>query len=162
MNKLQRRLRYYKLRFLRLQGDPKSIARGVALGTFIGLTPTLPLHTIATVIIGPLIRANLVAAFMAGFLVCNPLTYVPQYYLAWLIGSALTPYDLTWERIKAVMEILLSGSGYQASLQALSHLGADAIIVMCLGGAVLATPFAVAGYIMTFRFFKHRRRRRWD
>jgi len=162
MNKLQRRLRYYKLRFLRLKGNPKSIARGVALGTFIGITPTLPLHTIATLIIAPLIRANLIGAFMAGFIVCNPLTYVPQYYLSWLIGNALTPYDLTWERIKAVLDIVLSGAGYQVTFSALSRLGIDAVIVMCLGGAILATPFTVVAYVVTFRFFKKRHRNRWD
>lgn len=161
MNKLQRRLRYFKIRFLRLQGDPKSIARGVALGTFIGITPTLPLHTIATLIIAPLIRANLIGAFLAGFAVCNPLTYFPQYYLSWLIGNALTPYDLTWERIKAVMDIVLSGSGYQVTFDALSQLGIDTVIVMCLGGAILATPFTVAAYIATFRFFSKPRRNRW-
>ncbi len=162
MNKFQRRLRYFKLRFLRLKGDPKSIARGVALGTFIGITPTLPLHTIATLIIAPLIRANLIGAFIAGFTVCNPLTYFPQYYLSWLIGNALTPYDLTWERIKAVMDIVLSGSGYEATFEALSRLGIDTVIVMCLGGAILATPFTVIAYILTFRFFSKRRRNRWD
>lgn len=161
MNKFQRRLRYYKLRFLRLKGDPKSIARGVALGTFIGITPTLPLHTIATLIIAPLIRANLIGAFLAGFTVCNPLTYFPQYYLSWLIGTAVTPYDLTWERIKAVMDIVLSGSGYQVTFTALSRLGIDAVIVMCMGGTILAAPFTVAAYLMTFRFFTNRQRNRW-
>jgi len=161
MNKMQRTLRYYKLRFLRLKGDPRAIARGVALGTFIGITPTLPLHTIATLIIAPLIRANLIGAFLAGFAVCNPLTYFPQYYLSWLIGNALTPYDLTWERIKAALDILLSGAGYQVTFNAISRLGIDAVIVMCLGGFILATPFTVAAYLLTFRFFSKRQRERW-
>lgn len=161
MNKFQRRLRYYKLRFLRLKGDPGSIARGVALGTFIGITPTLPLHTIATIIIAPLIRGNIIGAFLAGFTVCNPLTYFPQYYFSWLIGNALTPYDLTWERIKAVLDILLSGAGYQVAFDAISRLGVDAVIVMCLGGSILAIPFAVAAYFLAFRFFSKRQKNRW-
>ncbi|MDD5758414.1 MAG: DUF2062 domain-containing protein [Desulfobulbaceae bacterium] len=161
MNKLQRRCRYYKLRFLRLKGDPGSIARGVALGTFIGITPTLPLHTVSTLIFAPLLRANIIGAFMAGFLVCNPLTYFLQYYLSWLIGSALTPYDLSWERIKAVLDIVLSGKGYQVTFNALSQLGVDAVIVMCVGGAILAAPFTVVAYLVTFRFFKQRQKKRW-
>ena len=161
MNKLQRTIRYYKLRFLRLKGDPGSIARGVALGTFIGITPTMPLHTIVTVIVAPLLRANLVGAFLASFTICNPLTYFPQYYLSWLIGKTVTPYDLTWERIKAVMEIVLSGSGYQITFTALSRLGIDAVIVMCLGGFILATPFTAVAYLLTFRFFTKRQRNRW-
>jgi hypothetical protein len=162
MNKLQRTFRFYKLRFLRLKGDPRNIARGVALGTFIGITPTLPLHTVATLILAPVLRANLIGAFLTSFLVCNPLTYIPQYYLSWLIGSALTPYDLTWERIKAVLDVVLSGAGYQTTFTALSSLGLDAIIVMCLGGFILATPFTVVAYIASFRFFMNRQKNRWQ
>ena len=162
MNKLQRTIRYYKLRFLRLKGDPGSIARGVALGTFIGITPNMPLHTIVTVIVAPLLRANLVGAFLASFTICNPLTYFPQYYLSWLIGKTVTPYDLTWERIKAVMDVVLSGAGFQVSFNALSHLGIDAVIVMCVGGSLLAAPFTIVAYLLTFRFFAQRRsRKRW-
>jgi len=160
MNKLQRRLRYYKLRFLRLKGDPKHIARGAALGIFIGITPTIPLHTIALLIISPLIRANLIAAFLSSVAVCNPLTYFPQYYLSWLIGNALTPYNLTWERIKGVMDIVFSSTGTQAKLVAMSHLGLDTVIVLCLGGVVLALPFTVAAYILTYKLFKKLRRKR--
>jgi uncharacterized protein (DUF2062 family) len=161
MNKFQRRIRYYKLRFLRLKGDPKSIARGVALGTFIGITPTMPLHTIATLLVAPLIRANLIGAFIAGWAACNPLTYFLQYYLSWLIGNALTPYNLSWQRIKTVMDVLLShGASLQIKLHAISQLGADAVIVMVLGGAVLATPFTIAAYFMTFRFFTKLRQKR--
>lgn len=160
MNKFQRRLRYYKLRFLRLEGNPKNIARGVALGIFIGITPTIPLHTIAILVTAPLLRANLIAAFLSSIAFCNPLTYFPQYYLSWLIGNALTPYNLTWERIKGVMDIVFSGSGAQDKLIALSHLGVDTVIVLCLGGVILAIPFTVAGYIMTFKFFKKLRHRR--
>lgn len=163
MNKFQRVLRYYKLRFLRLKGDPKHLARGAALGIFIGITPTIPLHTIAILIAAPLFRANLIAAFLTSVAFCNPLTYFPQYYLSWLIGNALTPYNLTWARIKGVLDIVLSGSGIQDKLIALSELGVDTVIVLCLGGTILAIPFTVAGYILTFKLFKklqHKRKHR--
>lgn len=160
MNKIQRRLRYYKLRFLRIKGDPKHIARGAALGTFIGITPTLPFHTIATLILSPLLGANLIAAFISGWLVCNPMTYFLQYYFSWRIGNALTPYDLSWDRIKGVMDIVFAGSSFKTTLSALSSLGADAIIVMCLGGAILAIPFTVVAYVITLRFFTKLRQKR--
>lgn len=158
--KLKRTLRYYKLRFLRLKGNPKNIARGVALGTFIGITPTLPFHTIATILVAPLLRANLIGAFIAGWLVCNPLTYFLQYYLSWRIGVALTPYDLSWQRIKGVMDVVFSGGGLAVSLAALSGLGGEAVIVMCLGGAILALPFTVLAYFFSLRFFSKLRHRR--
>ncbi|MEA1867995.1 MAG: DUF2062 domain-containing protein, partial [Thermodesulfobacteriota bacterium] len=41
-----RTVRYQWLRLVRLRGDPFVLARGIAIGTFIGLTPTIPFHTI--------------------------------------------------------------------------------------------------------------------
>ncbi|MDP3478975.1 MAG: DUF2062 domain-containing protein, partial [Desulfoprunum sp.] len=43
--RLKRLGKYYYLRFLRLKGDPYSLAFGTAIGVFVGLTPTMPLHT---------------------------------------------------------------------------------------------------------------------
>ena len=41
----KRTLKYCWLKLRRLQGDPKKLAWGMALGVFIGVTPTLPFHT---------------------------------------------------------------------------------------------------------------------
>lgn len=149
----RRLTRYYYLRFLRLKGDPHSIARGVGIGIFIGITPTIPFHTVALLIMAPLCRANFIAAFTASASMCNPLTYFPQYYLSWLIGNFLTPRDLSWERISAVMEIVLSDAGYGEILHSLSTLGMDTVIILLLGGVVLATPPAILAYFASLRFF---------
>lgn len=148
-----RLIKYYYLRFIRLKGDPRAIARGAAIGTFFGITPTIPLHTVSLLIFAPLCRANIVAAFLASMAMCNPLTYFPQYYFSWLIGSKLTPYDLSWSRIHAAMEVIFSNAGFSHSLQAISQLGGETLIVMLVGGVVLAVPFAVAVYFITLRFF---------
>lgn len=153
--KLQPRrfFKYYYLKFLRLKGDPRSLARGVAIGTFTGLAPIIPFHTVSILILTPILRANIVAAFLASFASCNPLTYFPQYYFSWLIGNWLTPYDLSWERINSVMEIVFSDVGFQEILVSLSSLGVDTIIVLLVGGAVFAAPFGVASYFLSLRFF---------
>ncbi len=148
-----RLLKFYYLRFIRLKGDPRTIARGAAIGTFFGTTPTIPLHTISLLVFAPLLRGNLVAAFLTSMLMCNPLTYVPQYYLSWLIGNKLTPYDLSWARISSVLNTLLAHAGLEESLHAISQLGFDAVIVMLVGGVVLAIPFAIVAYFGTLHFF---------
>jgi len=145
--------RYYYLRFKRLKGDPRAIARGVALGVFIGITPTIPFHTIALLITIPLLRANVVATFLSSMCCCNPLTYFAQYYFSWRIGTWLTPYDLTWERIKAVMDIVFSGAGAGVVLPALSQVGAEVAVVLVVGGCVLGAPFSLLAYFMSLRFF---------
>jgi uncharacterized protein (DUF2062 family) len=149
----RRLLKLYYLRFIRLKGDPRTIARGAAIGTFFGTTPTIPFHTISLLIFAPLLRGNIVAAFLTSVLMCNPLTYFPQYYFSWLIGSKLTPYDLSWARISSVMDILFSHAGFKESINAISQIGFDAVIVMLVGGVVLATPLAIIAYFTSLRFF---------
>ncbi len=148
-----RLIKYYYLRFIRLKGDPRAIARGAAIGTFFGSTPTIPFHTISLLIFAPLLRGNIVAAFLTSVLMCNPLTYFPQYYFSWYIGTKITPYDLSWQRISSVTDVIFSHAGFKESLNALSQLGVDAVLVMLAGGVVYALPLAIIAYFVTLRFF---------
>ena len=157
---LKRISRYYYLKFMRLKGDPQSLAIGTAVGVFIGITPTMPLHTVLIILITLVTRTSTIAAMLASFLVCNPLTYVPQYYLSTVIGNALTPYELTWSRIKEVLEILLQHPGLQKSFDVLVGLGYEAAIVLVVGGVVLALPCAVASYFFSLRIFVKIRQKR--
>ena len=45
---LKRRFRIFYERFISLKGDPSQIAAGLAIGVFVGVTPTIPLHTAIT------------------------------------------------------------------------------------------------------------------
>ena len=145
--------RYYYLKFTRLQGDPQSLAWGTAIGTFFGITPIIPFHTAINLVITFLTRTSTIAALLASFIVCNPLTYVPQYYFSTIIGNALTPYDFTWERMETVVDIHLSKPGLTESLNALATLGYEAIIVLLVGGSVLALPFTVVSYFLSLQLF---------
>lgn len=159
--KLKRTIRYYYLRFLRLKGDPQSLAWGTAIGTFFGITPIIPFHTLTNLVVTLLTRTSFLAAALASLIVCNPLTYVPQYWLSTVVGNALTPYSLNWERIKAVLDVLMAKPGFMESLRVIMDLGYEAIIVLLVGGAVLALPFTIASYVLSLRFFlKIREKRR--
>jgi uncharacterized protein len=160
--KLTRLSKYYYLKFIRLKGDPKSLAAGAAIGVFVGLTPTIPLHTVAIIALTIITRTSLIAAYTVSWLVCNPLTYAPIYYFSLKIGNAVTPYELSWEKIKAVMNLLLSHPGLGPSLQALANLGLEAIIVMIVGGFILALPFTVISYYLTFFLFVKVRKKRTE
>jgi uncharacterized protein len=149
----KRLFRLYYLKFKRLQGSPQSLAKGTAIGTFLGITPIIPLHTVLVIFITLLTRTSTVAAFLATLIVCNPLTYVAQYYFSIVIGNAVTPYHFNWERMKAVLVILLAKPGITESLQAIFSLGLDAAIVLVVGGSILAFPFSIASYFLSLRFF---------
>ncbi len=157
---LKRIVKYYYLKFMRMKGDPQSLAIGTAIGVFIGITPTMPLHTILIIPLTIITRTSTIAALLGSLLVCNPITYVPQYYLATIVGNALTPYELSWTRIKEVLDILLQHPGLQKSLEALVGLGYEAAIVLVVGGTVLALPCALISYFLSLRLFVKIRQKR--
>jgi len=133
---------------------------GAAIGVFVGLTPTLPLHTIAALIITFITRTSFIAAVIAGVLVCNPLTYIPIYWSSLVIGNAVTPYELNWEVIKSVLNSLLSDQSFPDSLKMLVSVGYEVTIVMLIGGFILALPFAIVSYFYSLKLFIKIRKKR--
>ncbi len=158
---VQRTSRYYFLKLLRLKGSPRSIALGAAIGVFIGLTPTIPLHTIIILTLTLLTRTSFIAGLTTSLLVSNPLTYVPQYYLALALGNLITPFHLNWERVKEVLELILADASFEARVRPLLSIGYEAVVVMLAGGLALAIPFGVLSYYLChYLVVTYRRKRR--
>ncbi|MBU0729597.1 MAG: DUF2062 domain-containing protein [Proteobacteria bacterium] len=149
----RRTLRYYKLKFIRLKGDPASLARGVALGVFIGITPTIPLHMTMIIAFSFVFRSSIIAGILASWVVSNPLTFLPQYYLSWKIGGFFSPHDLSWDRIQSVMDVISTHPGFSETMKTLGQLGLETILAMILGGCILAAPFTIASYFASYKFF---------
>ncbi len=145
-------IRYFYLRFQRLRGNPRSLALGTAIGVFIGLTPTLPFHTVSIIPLTILCNASTLAALISGFLVSNPLTIFFHYYFAWVIGNFLFPGRLTWTTIQSVLGVLTEG-GFAEGIRTITGLGFNAILVMLSGGILLALPLAILSYCLSYRFF---------
>jgi len=151
--KFFRLCRYYYLKFIRLKGDPKSLARGAAIGVFVGISPTMPLHTIIILALTVATRTSAIAAIISSWLVCNPLTYVPIYYFSMVIGNFVTPYELSWSRIKILIDSITSHQSFSSSVKEITSLGYEAAIVMIVGGIILALPFTIASYYYSLRLF---------
>lgn len=160
--KPNRTAKYYYLKFLRLQGDPHSLALGVAIGLFVGITPTIPLHSALIIILAWILRGNILAALIAATAISNPLTWLPQYYLCWRLGSWLLPGRLSWERIQTLLGLFASDASFSQNLALLGQLGLEAVAVMLVGGVLLAIPFTCAGYILSFKFFRALRKKRQE
>lgn len=84
----KRLLKYFYIRFLRMQGSPEAIARGVAAGMFAGSFPFLGFQTLLGIAIAAMVRGNKVMAAV-GTWISNPLTYVPIFALNFHIGRML-------------------------------------------------------------------------
>ena len=156
----KRTIRYYFLKFQRLRGNPHYLARGVAVGIFIGITPTIPLHTVLAIVFSFVLRGSKLAALLATVLVSNPLTFFFQYYFSWRLGSAFTSPDLSWGKIQVTLEYITNDAGFRDSLTAVGGLGQEAISTLVLGGCLLAAPFTLGGYFLSLYFFSTLQKRR--
>ena len=148
-----RTIRYYYLKFIRLKGDPSSLARGVAVGTFIGVTPTIPFHVILALTFSLLFRGSKVAAVLATFVVSNPVTFLPQYYLSWQIGNWLLPGKHSWEEISELIKLIVNRARFNEILAAFTHVSINSLSVLIGGGIILAIPFAIVFYCLSYLFF---------
>ena len=147
----RRACRYCYLRLIRLRGSPYSLAMGFAVGASIGVTPTLPLHTIFIVGLTFLFRANTVAALLAATVISNPCTFAMPYYLAWKIGGMLLPGRVDTEQLNILL-CLIKEASFSEGLQIMGRLGPEAVLVLLAGGLVLALPLGIITYFLSIRF----------
>jgi len=122
----------------KLQGDPRYIAMGMAIGVFVSLTPTIPFHTIIAIALAFVLKGSKPAAAI-GVWFANPLTipifYIGSFKLGTLILNKPIPFDVKFE-----------------SIQELMTLGLDVTIAMIVGGIILGVFPALLAYFVTYRF----------
>ena len=160
LNSIKRFIRYNIIRIKRLSGNPRALAGGIAIGVLIGLTPTIPLHTPLILALALFTRTSVVAGIIVSWLVCNPLTFIPIYYISVLLGNHLTPYEINFQRIQLLLNHLTDGSSFQASLGLLTALGFESLIVLLVGGFVFALPFSFLSYYLAVPFFIKRQEKK--
>ena len=131
------RINEFYRRFLGLSGTPQEIARAMALGVFIGVTPTIPFHTALIMVICLLFRQNITSAVLGATIISNPLT-IPFFYLAeyefgvFLLGLDPNPFILTDYDVRSILEI-----------------GWHILYPLQVGGLLLAVLFTVPSYFIT-------------
>ena len=158
----RRAARYYYLRFIRLRGHPSVLARGVAVGTFIGITPTIPFHTILVLIFAIILRGSKVTALLAAVIVSNPLTFFLQYYFSWKIGNWFTPAEHSWDEVSSLLDAVVNGENYRGAFTVLAEIGLDSLVILIGGGIILAIPFTIAFYLLTYMFFRSINKKRLE
>jgi len=139
-------LREFVERVKTLQGDPHYIAVGMAIGVFIGITPTMPFHTVIAIVLAFIFRGSKAAAAL-GVWFCNPVT-APFFYLGsykagmFILGSS-APFDIKYESILELVK-----------------LGMDVTIAMIIGGVILGILPGIAAYFITRKIITTIRSRR--
>ena len=158
----RRAVRYQWIRLVRLRGDPLVIARGIAVGIFVGMTPTIPFHTTLTILFCWIFRANLIAALILNLMVSNPLTIPMEYYLSWKLGTLLSGSSLgSWHEVQSLLADL-SHASFVEGIKIIGERGVLFFGFMSLGGMVLGLPFAAMGYMAYLRWSLVRQKRRYE
>jgi uncharacterized protein (DUF2062 family) len=116
-----RQLKLLVVRFVRLRGLPEEIAKGVALGIFIGMTPTFGFQMAIALFFAYLLRENRLAALL-GVWVTNPLTAPIIYTIEYEIGRI-----------------------------AYSKLGWDIMFPLWVGGLLAGVILGALSYFLTLR-----------
>jgi uncharacterized protein (DUF2062 family) len=128
-------------RFIKLNGAPRDIALGFALGLLIGMTPFFGVHFISSILLASLLKWSKIAA-LAGVNVTNVVTAPLIYPLNYWVGVKLAGFSegVDWPAGLAVADIL-----------ALMRQSPQILIDLSIGGIILGIPLAVVGYFVAFR-----------
>lgn len=125
--------------------DPKKIASGFALGTFIGFLPFVGIQAVIAVIIASLLRWNKLSAGIAVFntnIITGPFVFGISYF----VGAYFLDFDNTisfpekfgfvvfWDLITRSYEIFIS---------------------LCFGGILLGLPASILAYYLSLLVIKN-------
>ncbi|MBM9537202.1 DUF2062 domain-containing protein [Desulfobulbus alkaliphilus] len=144
---------------LRLQGTPVALARGTAVGVGIGLAPLSPFKSVLLLFFTLATKSSTVAAFITCTIICNPLTYLPLYYLAYVVGNVLLPGRAGWTNVQFTL-VRVQEAGLVEATVLVGHLGLSAMVVLLTGGLALAVPVALFSYPVALHVFRRRERLR--
>ena len=150
--RFNRQFRYIYLRLIRLRGQPHELALGMALGIFIGMTPTIPFHTIVAIGLALSFKASKITAAL-GTWICNPLTIYFIYNYCYKIGSLILGFDHNTKFLSPVVEAINHGE-FLNIIMAILGSGGMVVAAFLLGGIVLGILFAVPSYGIFLYFFK--------
>lgn len=145
-DKVKRAARFGYLKIIRLREKPHSVALGLALGIFIGFTPTIPIQTYIAVGLALMLRCSKIAA-AAGVWISNPLTLAPFYYAEFIVGK----WVLNSEAVFKLADY---------SLFSMLENARRAMEVMMVGGIVMGIPAGIVTYFITYRIVDRAKIRR--
>ncbi|MDZ7669732.1 MAG: DUF2062 domain-containing protein [Gammaproteobacteria bacterium] len=113
-----------------LNVDEFTLARGVAVGLFIGLTPTLGVQTPLMLAASMILRANFPAAFLASW-INNPLTFAPLYFGMHQAGEyILSLLPVRFDTLPGVGDDIIHGTSS-----------------LVVGSLAIALPVCLLGYL---------------
>ncbi|MEJ2284742.1 MAG: DUF2062 domain-containing protein [Desulfobacterales bacterium] len=135
--RIESRIKHWINRTRSLNGEPRYVAMGMAIGIFVSATPTIPFQTLIAVALSFIMRGSKAAAAV-GVWLSNPITF-PIFYLAsYKTGTFL--FGMTGlENMAGQTTADLVKSGIHITVAAI------------LGGILIGIILAVGAYFITHR-----------
>jgi len=138
------KLTHYKIvriysRLMNIHGEPRPVALGYALGTFLAATPLMGVHCILAVFIAGVLKWNRLSAGI-GALTSNLLTAPMLYGGTYYIGS----------KTLGMKEIFV----IPGNLNDLLSQSSDMLIALTVGGFIAGIPLAICSYYICYHIIK--------
>ncbi|MGD9972166.1 MAG: DUF2062 domain-containing protein [Desulfatirhabdiaceae bacterium] len=132
-------------RFIRIEGTPRNIAMGFAMGLFIGMTPTMGFQMGIAVFVAAILGLNKISSAV-GVWITNPVTAPFVYGMNYMTGKKLFHIQVVTPPIgdmsvKSLIDLLCETP--------------DIFLAMTLGGIVLGLPLAIGGYYLAYAAIKN-------
>lgn len=137
---LPRPLRYLYLRFIRMRGSAEEVSRGMALGIFIGMTPTMGVQMPIALFFAMLFKENKIAAIL-GVWISNPVTVIPIYTFNFQVGKYLLgTRDVKMPQFSSFNEII--------------ELSYDFLLPLTIGSLLTGIVTAAIAYVVTLYTYR--------
>lgn len=147
-------LLHYYIKFVKEKGTPEYIARGWALGVFVGFAIPFGLQLIIAVPLSFLLKCSRIGA-VTGTLVTNHVTILFIYPLQTWFGSYIIGHPISYLKVKSTIARFMDEPGFRA----LSRLGGEIVASFLIGGFFLALATApVVYFIVRLLVVRNRRR----
>ena len=131
-------------RFLKIRGQPREIALGLALGLFIGMTPTMGFQIVIAIFFAALLKWNKISAAI-GVWITNPFTAPFIYGMTYIVGTKLIGSRASLR--------LPSPLNLESALKMLEK-APEIFLALTVGGIVLGLPLAILGYFIAYDLLK--------
>ena len=111
----QRTRQFIFFKILHADDTPHRLALGIALGMFVGLTPTVGFQMIIVLLLASVVKANKLVGLPMVW-ITNPLTIPPVYFFNYVLGRYLISswsggHDMSYAQMRELMA-KVSGAGF--------------------------------------------------
>ncbi|MBW1851179.1 MAG: DUF2062 domain-containing protein [Deltaproteobacteria bacterium] len=150
---LERQIKYYYLRFIRLRGEPHELALGMAFGVFTGMMPIMPFQIAAAVTLALFFKGSKITALL-GTWVSNPLNWYFLYYYNYKVGAFILRFPEQNAIFSSIMTAIQSAEEPMAIVGKILGAGGASIAAFCIGGLVMGIAAAVPAYFIFVPLFR--------